>query len=140
MTAAVACQRSPVAMSSASMSVRVARNSRMSRYIAQSLLPYLVSTIRLTASRWAFLASQMATNCTSFSGSIQFRSPVPRLPTPMPPRMMRSLGGTAPLRPSAEAGMRQGAAIAPVAAAARFRKPRRVSGAVREVETDNFDW
>ena len=56
------------------MSVRVARNSRMSRYIAQSLLPYLVSTMRFTASRWAFLASQIATNCTSFSGSIQFRS------------------------------------------------------------------
>ena len=71
MVAAVACQRSPVAMSSASMSVRVARNSRMSRYIAQSLLPYLASTMRLTASRWDFLASQMATNCTSFSGSIQ---------------------------------------------------------------------
>ena len=75
MMEAVACQRSPVAMSSASMSVRVARNSRMSRYIAQSLLPYLLSTSRLTASRWDFLASQMATNCTSFSGSIQFRTP-----------------------------------------------------------------
>ncbi len=45
----------------------------MSRYIAQSLLPYLLSTIRLMASRWDFLASQMATNCTSFSGSIQFK-------------------------------------------------------------------
>ena len=32
-----------------------------------------VSTICLTASRWDFLASQMATNCTSFSGSIQFK-------------------------------------------------------------------
>src|ERR1035438_7169077 len=136
MTAAVACQRSPVAISSASMSVRVARNSRMSRYIAQSLFPYLVSTIRLTDSRWACLASQIATNCTSFSGSIQCKSPVPRLPTPMPPRTIRSLGGTAPFRPSADAGMMQGAAIAPPAIAARLRNCRRVTGAGPETVVD----
>jgi len=35
--------------------------------------------------------------------------------------------------------MRQGAAMAPVATAARFRKPRRVNGAVQGVGADNFD-
>src|ERR1035437_8050715 len=134
MTDARACQRSPVAMSSASMSVRWARNSRMSRYIAQSLFPYLVSTMRLTASRWDFLASQIATNCTSRSGSIHRKSSEPRLPTPMPPSTMRSLGGTAPFRPNAEAGMMQGTATALVASAARLRNCRRVKGAMPGAE------
>ena len=47
---AVACQFGPVAISTASMSLR-ASSSRKSRYVAQSWLPYLASAIFLTASR-----------------------------------------------------------------------------------------
>ena len=49
--------------------------------------------------------SQMATNCTSGSGRKQPRSYVPRLPIPIPPITMRSLGATVPSRPNAAAGM-----------------------------------
>ena len=92
----------------ASMSVRAARNSRMSRYMAQSLLPYLVVHDPLDGLALGFLASQMATNCTSCSGSIQLRSSEPRLPMPMPPSTIRSLGGTAPFRPKRGGGNEAG--------------------------------
>jgi len=122
-----ACHRSPVAMSTASMSVRWARNSRISGYTAQSELPYRWSTVCLTFSREARWASQMATNCTSFSGSIHRRSLMPRPRRPIPPATMRSLGSTAPSRPSADVGMTAGAASAAPATAAVLRNPRRVS-------------
>ena len=66
--AAVACQFGPVAISTASMSLR-ASSSRKSRYVAQSWLPYFASAIFLTASRRAAFTSQTATNRTS--GSLQ---------------------------------------------------------------------
>ena len=59
---AKACQRSPVAINTASSSVRSARNSRMSRDMAQSEFPYLASASALTASRRLRLMSQMARN------------------------------------------------------------------------------
>src|SRR5271166_161782 len=126
MIVASACHRSPVAMSRASMSERVARNSHMSAYILQSLLPYFLSTRFLTCSRRTFRTSQMATNWTSFSGSIQPRSHSPRAPVPMAPSTIRSLGATAPPRPSADAGTMVGASTAAPAAAAVCRHSLRV--------------
>src|SRR5271165_2362656 len=126
MIVADACQRSPVAMSKASISERVARNSRMSAYILQSLLPYLLSTRFLTCSRRTLRTSQMATNWTSFSGNIQPRSNSPREPMPMAPSTIRSLGATAPPRPSADAGTMVGASTAAPAAVAVCRHSRRV--------------
>jgi hypothetical protein len=76
----------------------------------------------LTASRLAFWASQIATNWTSGSGSIQRRSCWPRLRMPIPPTIMRSLGGTAPLRPNTEAGTIYGTAAR---VAVRLRNARR---------------
>ena len=108
------------------MSERVARNSRMSAYILQSLLPYFLSTSFLTCSRRTFRTSQMATNWTSFSGSIQPRSNSPRAPIPMAPSTIRSLGATAPPRPSADAGTMVGASTAAPAAAAVCRHSLRV--------------
>src|SRR5262249_16676099 len=84
--------------------------------------------MRLTASRWAFLASHTATNCTSFSGNIQLRSPVPRPPIPKPPSTIRSLGGTEPLRPRAEPGISHGVLAMPPARTVRFRNWRRLRG------------
>jgi hypothetical protein len=43
--------------------------------------------------------------------------------------MMRSLGGTAPFRPRADAGMTHGTASAPAASEARPRNRRRLSAA-----------
>ena len=71
--AAVACQFGPVAISTASMSLR-ANSSRRSRYVAKSRLPYLASAICLTALRRAAFTSQTATNCTSGSLRKQLRS------------------------------------------------------------------
>ncbi len=71
--AAVACQFGPVAISTASMSLR-ASSSRRSRYVAQSWLPYLASAIFLTASRRAAFTSQTATNRTSGCSRKQPRS------------------------------------------------------------------
>ena len=121
----MACQLGPVAISTASMSLR-SSSSRKSRYMSQSLLPYCSSAIFLTASRRAAFTSHTATNCTSFCSRKQPRSYVPRLPMPMPPTTIRSLGGTAPSRPKAELGMIVGAtAAAAPAESAVFKNPRR---------------
>jgi len=63
--------------------------------------------------------------CTSFSGNIQFKTPVPRPPIPRPPSTIRSLGQTEPFNPSADPGTITGAASAPAARAVRFRNWRR---------------
>jgi hypothetical protein len=54
----------------------------------------------------------MATNCTSGWPVIHRRSCMPRPRMPMPPMMIFSLGGTAPLRPKADEGTIVGAATA----------------------------
>src|SRR5206468_10858859 len=59
--------------------------------------------------------------------NIQRRSNSPRGPMPMPPRTIRELAAVPPLRPSASARTKRGAAItAPVAAAVLFKNCRRV--------------
>ena len=104
--AAVACQFGPVAISTASMSSR-ASSSRKSRYVAQSWLPYLASTIFLTgvAARGLHVADGHELHVRLLAGSSPGRS-VPRLPMPMPPITIRSLGATAPLLPRAVPGMK----------------------------------
>ena len=52
------------------------------------------------------------------------RSPVPLPPSPIPPRMIRSLGATVPPLPSADAGIRHGIATALAAAEVRWRNSR----------------
>src|ERR1035437_6721074 len=110
------CQRSPVAINRASISLR-AHNSCWSAYIMQSWLPYFWSTMVLMASRRSLRTSQTAVNCTSAWLRKLRRSLVPRLPMPRPPTLTRSLGATAPSRPSAAAGTISGAASAPVPSA-----------------------
>ena len=122
-----ACQWSPVAMSTPSISVRSTRNSRISRCMVQSLVPYLLSMVCLTASRRSLLISQMATNWTSGSPIIHVKSEPPRLWIPIPPITIRLLGATAPPLPNAEAGMMVGMANTVLAAALRFRNCRRVT-------------
>src|SRR5260370_31163927 len=74
----------------------------------------------LMASRRSLRTSQTATNCTSDRLRKLRRSLVPRLPMPRPPTVTRSLGATAPPRPSADAGTISGdAASAPVPSAVR---------------------
>ena len=95
--------------------VRSARNSRISGYILQSLLPYWSSTIFLTASpplpsggrRWRRTARPARSSSTSDRPCRARRCRCRRA-------MIVSLGGTAPFRPSTEAGMMVGAARAAV--------------------------
>ena len=79
--------------------------------------------------RRASFTSQTATNWTSFCSRKQPRSYVPRLPMPMPPTTIRSLGATAPSRPKAELGMIIGASTAAEPAdTADFKNCRREAG------------
>src|SRR5262245_46852512 len=68
--------------------------------------------------------SHTATNCTSLCSRKQPRSYVPRLPMPIPPTTIRSLGATAPSRPNAELGMIVGAIAAAPAESAVCKNRR----------------
>ena len=119
----------PVAINTASISGR-ASSSRRSRNVAQSWLPYFASTVCLTASRRAAFTSQTAAKRTSGCCRKHPRSYPPRLPMPMPPTTICSLGGGAPSFPSAEAGMNCGRATRALAPAAVLRNRRRENLAV----------
>ena len=60
--------------------------------------------ICLTASRRTLRASQMATNCTSFSRSIHFRSNSPRLPIPIAAHHDALAGGSGSVTPEGPCG------------------------------------
>src|SRR6516225_7789759 len=67
----------------------------------------------------------MATNWTSFSGSMTLKSYCPRGPRPMPPRLIRSFGATKPSRPSARAETKEGSVTSPAAVAVDLKKSLR---------------
>ena len=91
MTDSGVCQRSPVAISTASISWR-ANNSYWSAYMAQSWLPYFLSTVALDG--LAPLVAHIADGHELHVGRLRklFRSRAPRLPMPSPPTVTRSLG------------------------------------------------
>ena len=109
------------------MSGRVARNSRMSGYILQSVLPYFLSTKFLTC--FAALLPNVADRhkLNVLFGQHPVQVELTPGPMPMAPSTIRSLGATAPPRPSAEAGTIVGASAAKPVAAAVWRHARRVN-------------
>ena len=102
------------------MSLR-SSSSRKSWYRSQALSPLRASTSCLAACRAVSCTSHTATTRVSSLCRKPRMSPVPCLPTPMQPSVMRSLGGGAPAAPSADAGMMVGN---PITANVPLRKPR----------------
>ena len=78
----------------------------MSPYAAQSLLPYLASTLFLAASRRLFRTSQTATHCTSVSPSITAQIIGTAAAESDAAHHDAFAGGDGSARPSAEAGMK----------------------------------